>query len=155
MPLRAIGTIFSSMLMGLGRPDINLLYVSIALVLMSISFLIGVKFGITGLCLAWVVGYFIVFLLTLRYSLPVIRANFFGFIKHNAFIPAVSVITMLVVYIIKSLLSSHFNTLLIIILQSVIGALTFISITWFYKKDLIDEIILLFPSKLNFSKKSR
>lgn len=63
IPIRSIGTLIAPVLNGIGRSDVNFYNNIIAFVVMPPLFLLGTRWGIVGLCWAWVCGYFFVFLI--------------------------------------------------------------------------------------------
>lgn len=73
IPLRIASTLLPPMLQGFGRVEISFMNVVRSTVVMAISFLIGSKWGIVGVSLAWVTAWPAVFMLNLRHSLPVIK----------------------------------------------------------------------------------
>lgn len=82
MPFRALGTLVSPMLFGIGRVDVNLYYVAIASVIMPICFFIGAHYGVSGICLGWVVGYMLVFFVTLKLSLGLLSLSILKFLSN-------------------------------------------------------------------------
>jgi O-antigen/teichoic acid export membrane protein len=63
-PLRTVAAILPPALYAVGRPGVNLANVLIALVLMSVAFLLGVQNGVVGLATAWAIAYPLVFLIS-------------------------------------------------------------------------------------------
>ncbi len=61
MPLRFIDTIFGPVVSGRGRPDVIMWNMVAAIVIMPAAFLLGARWGIIGLCMAWVIAYPILF----------------------------------------------------------------------------------------------
>ena len=72
VPLRLLGTILPSALYAIGRAEVSVFNNVLACVVMPVSFLIGTRWGLQGVCLAWVITYPFYFLLTLLKALPVI-----------------------------------------------------------------------------------
>lgn len=71
MPLRMIGQLMPPTLQGVGKANLAAGNQLLACCAMVLAFLLGVRFGIVGLSVAWVVGYPIVLALQLRTWLPV------------------------------------------------------------------------------------
>jgi len=63
-PLRTVAAILPPALYAVGRPGTNLGNVIIALAIMSVAFLLGVRRGVNGLALAWGIAYPLVFLIS-------------------------------------------------------------------------------------------
>lgn len=64
LPLKAVGAMLPPALFGIGRPQINIANMGFALVFHSVAVFIGVRYGLIGLCLAWVFGYPVIFAIT-------------------------------------------------------------------------------------------
>ncbi len=69
MPLRTINTFVPNAIQGLGRFDVALKNVLLSLVILVVAFMVGIQWGLTGLCLAWLVGLPIASLVTMRTSM--------------------------------------------------------------------------------------
>lgn len=72
MPLRMLTGLLPPVLMGVGRPEVNVSNLFIGCLIMPISLLIGMQWGLLGACLSWVVVYPFYFLMVLKRSLPVL-----------------------------------------------------------------------------------
>jgi len=72
-PFRVLNNIMMRALAGIGLPRVNVENLSIACVIMPISFLIGVQWGITGVSISWIVGYSIWYLIMLHRVLPKLK----------------------------------------------------------------------------------
>jgi O-antigen/teichoic acid export membrane protein len=73
MPLRMISNFLPSALDGIGRPDISLRNLAIALLIMPTAFLVGINWGLLGLCLAWLLAFPVVFISNISRSLPALN----------------------------------------------------------------------------------
>ncbi len=62
IPIRMISGLMSPVTMGLGRPDIDFFNLLFASVVMPVGIIIGIHWGLLGVCLAWVILYPLVFL---------------------------------------------------------------------------------------------
>lgn len=71
-PLKALTPVLAPAVFAIGRPGVNLVNMILSSVMMTLAFLGGVPFGVTGVCLAWVVVYPVVFGLTTHRSLRVL-----------------------------------------------------------------------------------
>ena len=76
LPLRQLNTINTPALMGVGRPDVNVVNLLFACAIMPLAFLVGARWGLIGVCLAWVIVYPAYFLIMLARSLPVLGVRF-------------------------------------------------------------------------------
>jgi O-antigen/teichoic acid export membrane protein len=71
MPMRMVSNLFPAMVYGRGRPGVEMGNTMFGLVVMTVAVLIGVHWGLLGLCLAWLIGFPIVFGFQLRRSAAV------------------------------------------------------------------------------------
>lgn len=146
MPFRALGTLVSPMLFGIGRVDVNLLYVAIASVLMPLLFLAGTWwYGITGLCLAWVFGYMLVFFITLKLSLRLLDLSVLNYLS-NIFVALLATSAMvLVIFGSKYLLSFFLPLPLITCILIIIGVSSYCFFVFLLKSALFYEVLSLIP----------
>ena len=56
LPLQMLGIVITPALLGIGRPDIGLGNVAIGCIIMPVSFLIGIQWGLVGVSVAWLVA---------------------------------------------------------------------------------------------------
>jgi O-antigen/teichoic acid export membrane protein len=61
MPMRMISNLFPAMVYGRGRPGVEMGNTLFGLFVMPVAILIGVHWGLLGLCLAWLIGFPLVF----------------------------------------------------------------------------------------------
>ena len=66
MPLTAIAPVLPPAVFATGRPMVNLVNMVFSFAAMAIAFLIAVRYGVVAVCLAWVVVYPLVFLVTTK-----------------------------------------------------------------------------------------
>ncbi len=69
LPLRTISVLISPPLFAIGKPEVNLVNKCITLACMFVAFLVGVQYGLIGMCLAWVIAFPIVFAVTTWWAL--------------------------------------------------------------------------------------
>ncbi len=86
IPLRAIANMNTPLLHAVGRPDVTLWNALVTLALLVPAFLIGLRWGVTGLCLAWVVVYPVVFVIVSGSVLRVLNLGWRRFA--DALVPA-------------------------------------------------------------------
>lgn len=73
MPLRMISNFLPSVTDAVGKPKISVRNLLFASVIMPTAFLIGSQWGVTGLCIAWLLGFPLVFLSNVLRVLPSIN----------------------------------------------------------------------------------
>jgi O-antigen/teichoic acid export membrane protein len=62
MPIRMASNLLPPALQGVGRPDVSVQNLLIALIVMPIAFAIGTRWGLEGVCLAWLFAFPLVWL---------------------------------------------------------------------------------------------
>jgi O-antigen/teichoic acid export membrane protein len=72
LPLKALGPVLASTVNAIGKANVNLVNTALTGALMTAAFLAGVREGITGVCLAWVIAYPVAFLFTCAHNLKVL-----------------------------------------------------------------------------------
>jgi len=126
MPFRAINNLFSPVLNGLGRPDVGFTNVGIAAVVMPVGFFIGVRWGILGICSAWLIGYAPVFLIMSSRALKVIGLPFKDFWS-SIMIPLVCAILMIgSVFVLDHFSGRYLSHIIQLILYSLVGVCVYL-----------------------------
>jgi O-antigen/teichoic acid export membrane protein len=72
MPVHMLAPFMNTAAEGIGRPDISLKQVLLASLIMPLAFLIGSRWGLTGIAVAWVAAFPLVFVGAMLLFLPVI-----------------------------------------------------------------------------------
>jgi O-antigen/teichoic acid export membrane protein len=80
-PLRMISSLGSPALFGIGRPDVSLVNLVIATIVMPTSFVIGLRGGLVGVSVAWLIAYPIVFIVFHLRSLRVLQVRYADFVR--------------------------------------------------------------------------
>jgi O-antigen/teichoic acid export membrane protein len=75
MPLRMIANFVPNAIQGVGRSDIVLQTVAFATVVAPLCFLVGVRWGLLGLSLAWLAAVPLIFLFSMGRGLPAVGLN--------------------------------------------------------------------------------
>ena len=113
---------------------------------MPLSFLIGCKYaGVIGLCLGWVVGYTIVFFITLKLSLPLIDLSILNFLSQIAVAFSASCGMTAVLFGIKYLLHSFLPMSLTSCILIIIGIMSYPALVFRIKKEAFHEVWSLIP----------
>ena len=92
IPMRQLNVLNTPALLGIGRPDINVVNLIFALLIMPAAFLLGSRWGLHGVAIAWVLAYPVYFVIMLYRSLPVLgvsAARYFSSIWPQALAAAV------------------------------------------------------------------
>lgn len=81
MPFRAVGTLFAPVLQGTGNPKVHFLNLAIMNAVLVPFFIVGIRWGITGLCLSWIFGFSVAFVVMSVRSLKAIGLSAAEFIS--------------------------------------------------------------------------
>lgn len=73
LPFRALGLLFAPALFGTGRPRVAVENNAITLGCVAVALIVGVQWGVVGLCVGWLVGYVPVFCATAYRSLAALE----------------------------------------------------------------------------------
>lgn len=85
LPFKIIAALFPPALFGVGRPEVNVRNMAISMVAMTLAMLMGVQFGVIGLCLAWLIAYPLVFVVIVRNALTALEVGLRDFLGSVAF----------------------------------------------------------------------
>lgn len=80
LPLRVVRSVLPPPVAAMGFPGVNLINMAITAIVMASAFVVGAWNGITGVCIAWLVAYPVVFAITTFRSLRVLK------LKPNAYL---------------------------------------------------------------------
>lgn len=145
-PLRMVGHGSGSVLAAIGKPHIDTLNPLIALVIMPPAFFIGTYYGgLFGASLAWVIGYPILVLARIPFSLPPLgltTGKYFGAMVGPAAGGAVMYLTVNIsrVLIAKTSLGSVSGMVLLI----AVGALVYPAFMWlFWRRNVLEVFDLV------------
>jgi len=75
MPMMTLQVLYSPACDAIGRPGVGVVNGAIGATLLTVSFLLGVRGGVTGLATAWVVTYPLYLVISSRRALPVIGVS--------------------------------------------------------------------------------
>ena len=89
MPLLMVSNVLHTAVNGLGQVRISATTLVIACVLMPLAFVIGTRFGLRGVCFAWLIAYPVVFLTLLWLALPIVGVRWTEFFMAMA-LPALA-----------------------------------------------------------------
>ena len=141
MALRMLN-ITDPVLNALGRPDAGAKVFAIGCIVMPAAFLIGIKWGLIGVCYAWLIAYPIHFLITMRISLPIIGLTLTRYIQQFIY-PAVMATVMYVAVIMAKYAMAPYISNPIFELAALIsiGALTYSVLIFLFYRSAVDELI--------------
>jgi O-antigen/teichoic acid export membrane protein len=146
MPIRMIGHGSGSVLTAIGKPHIGTLNVVFALVIMVPAFFIGIHYGgLVGVALAWVIGYPILVVVRLRFSLPPLglkSRNYFGAIAGPALGGAIMYLAVMLTR--KAIAMTSLRPIFVMGVLVAVGVLVYPTFMWFFQRRNCLEVIDLF-----------
>lgn len=141
LPLRMLQSIVPSALMGLGRPDINVKNQSIACVMMPLGIIVGLNWGLTGVCLAWVFVYPMYFVIMLFRSLPTLGVTFVEYLNSMRDALFCSALMFGAVVAMRVFLEMYSITIILqMIILVITGALVYLLATLLVQRQVIQEV---------------
>ena len=153
IPLKSLSPIIHTTINAVGKPVINLTNNLITTVIMILGFFIGVRYGLHGVCIAWIIAYPISFIITSRRALHFLGMTLKNYL-YEAFFPMItSSIMFFCIVILKMGLYdfSPLSTLIICVMFGVIFCAMSIVIfqkdEYFKIKIFISETINLYVRK--------
>ncbi|MFH1701750.1 MAG: lipopolysaccharide biosynthesis protein [Candidatus Zixiibacteriota bacterium] len=145
IPLRALNVSLTPAINGIGRPDINAKTLFVACIIMPASFLIGIKWGLTGVSMAWIIAYSIWFIYMLSQVLPAAGLNIKNYLSILSAPFLWGGIMYGGVYLAKFLLGpTQMNLFLQLILLIIIGGAIYILGTFVFCREVWREVISVF-----------
>ena len=141
MALRMLN-ITDPVLNALGRPDAGAKVFAIGCIVMPVAFLIGIRWGLVGVCYAWLIAYPIHFYITMRISLPIIGLKLSRYIRQFIY-PAIFAALMYAAVILAKQPIAQFitNPIVELIALISIGALSYAVLIFLFYRPAIDELI--------------
>ena len=139
MPFMTLQVLFSPACDASGRPGVSVRNGAVGALILGIAYLVGVQWGVTGLCWAWIAGYPLYTLLSARRSLPVIglsAAQLLDAISPSAIAAvAMAIIVTLADHILPPL--APVSRLAILVLM---GMASYAGWLWLFARPVIDEL---------------
>jgi hypothetical protein len=147
IPLISISPIFPSALNAVGRQGIVFSNSIIESSIMVIVILIGVRFGLLGICITWIIFYPIAFLIISQRSLHALGSELKDLFRVFYFPVVSSIMVCLSVLSIKRMLIESVNSAFMLVISVVIGLIVYSVIVFIFKRDSIIKIRSLFLNK--------
>ena len=127
MPLRMVSNLFPPLLQGVGRPDISLGNLIFASLFMPIGFLIGTKWGLVGVSLAWIITFPLVLLIMLHRTLPLVNLHIKDIFQAMAWPLFGSILMYCVVILIRFLIEGVAGVIVTILILIISGVFVYVS----------------------------
>ncbi len=142
MPLRASEELFSPALKATGKAGVLLANTTIIFFVMLVAILVGVRYGIEGLAMAWVCGFPIAFLLIVNRILRVLDISFIDYMRAIRAPFIIGLIMYGSVEFVEVILSG-FSPLVVLLVSIIVGAMVYVFTSWIFNKSTFQEVIQL------------
>jgi O-antigen/teichoic acid export membrane protein len=143
MPLRMASNVLPPALQGSGRPDVSVLNLLLALVVMPLAFLAGARWGLLGVCWSWVLAFPPVYLMMLLRSRHVLGVGV-GEVLRTMALPALASAVMFgAVSLLRHLLGESLEPAIRLPLLIAAGAACYGALVWFAGRALLLEALAL------------
>lgn len=109
MPLKALSVILPPAVQAIGKPKVNLINMIISFISIAFALLIGIKAGILGVCIAWIVAYSFVFLIISIRCLRVLDLPFMDYVAEFKYPCCVSVLMLISILLIEKVIMGMFQ----------------------------------------------
>ncbi|MFW9780567.1 MAG: MOP flippase family protein [Candidatus Heimdallarchaeota archaeon] len=135
---KSLEVLITPLLYGKGESRIVFRYSLISAIVLTLSFLVGVKFGISGVAFSWLVAYPPLLLYILLLGLKEIGISLIDYIK--SVIPAVSGTVFMAAVVVVSQVIRVDNPLLGMVISIVIGITSYVSFLWITNREISEEL---------------
>jgi O-antigen/teichoic acid export membrane protein len=141
---KSINSIIAPILISKGRTDLNFKYNLISAILLPVSFLLGVQFGLKGIAIAWIVSYPLLTVYLLEIGLNEIGLTFGEYMK--SLLPAFKATIFMMGIILFFQLLKYDNKTVMLIGSISAGVLSYIMFFAAMQKDTLVEAKEIFIS---------
>lgn len=140
IPLRMIIAILATSTMALGRADVNFRNTLTGTVIMPVCFLVGVQWGPEGLAASWLVAVPLVFLLNFPRTAMVTGISALDLLRVYAKPLAATACMSAAVYLLRQALLGQVNSLAILLMMIVTGAIVYAICLFAFDKNIRAKI---------------
>ncbi len=146
--LQSIGSTVGSIYQAKGRTDLMFGWGIFSSVIVVAGFSIGLKWGITGVALSYLVSTFLLFVPSLVIPFHLIDLNFSVFIKSLKFPFFNSLVMLSILFFARHFVIENLPYHLDLIISTFFGVIVYLSASWITnKQQLINLYALIFPGK--------
>lgn len=134
LPLRTLSPLLPPAVFAIGRPSVTLVNTLIASTTMVIAFLVGVRSGVVGVCIAWLVAYPVVVGVTTFRSLRTLGLPMGRYISEIRFPFFTSVLMLVLINVLgKMIVTPH--PLFLLMLFALFGIVFYLGLTFILKRE--------------------
>jgi teichuronic acid exporter len=138
LPFKALSPILASTVNAIGEVKVNLINTALTVVVMVIAFLIGVRHGIIGVCLAWIIAYPAAFLITCLHNLKALGLTIKQYFSEIVFPLSASFVMASSIFLLKNVV--HYSSLYSLVILISLGVVCYLAMTFMFKKDEFVEM---------------
>jgi O-antigen/teichoic acid export membrane protein len=143
LPMKAVASVLPPALYGTGQPMVSVVNLVISLALMLVALLLGVPYGLVGLCLAWVFAYPVIFTITTTRTARAVGASPREVFAACGFPLGAGLLMAAVTFVVAGVLPSAWPPGLRLPIEVATGVAVYSVTTWMIKRSLIDEALAL------------
>ena len=144
MPLRFVSVLFPPIITGTGHPQVITKNMITAVIIMPLAFLFGSKWGVVGLCYAWLLAFPILFLIMTQRVLKILLLPWRKFLD-TFFAPLISSSVMFIgIKALKWYIGDSLSDVLIIIMLIIAGMILYLSTLLLINRSILTEVKLFF-----------
>ncbi len=141
MPLRTISIFLANPIAGLGRFDVGLANVVLASLVMVTAFVVGVQWGLLGLCFAWLIGTPVVFLANMQQNMRVLKVPLRSLLVSMARPTAAASMMYGIVEICRATVFTQVTDLTRLIILILVGAIAYGVLTLILNRQGLLEVL--------------
>ena len=134
LPLQIFNPNLSRAVLAIGKPTVNLINMAIISSVMTVAFLIGIQYGIIGICLAWVITYPVVFFITCLHCLHALNIPLINFLSEIKIPLLVSSLMLFLIITAKNTITV-IDPITFLVLSAIFGFIFYFGIIFIVKKE--------------------
>jgi teichuronic acid exporter len=143
MPIRMASNLLPPALQGVGRPDVSVQNLLIALIVMPIAFAVGTRGGIIGVCIAWLVTFPLVWITMLARSRAALGVSVAEMLR-PLLVPGACALAMFVAVSATRAASTVLEPqILQLAFLSAVGAAVFLGAMWMVARPRLLDVVAL------------
>jgi teichuronic acid exporter len=144
VPLRNLNTLNTPALLAIGRPEVNVVNLSVALAVMPAAFLFASGWGLVGVASVWVLVYPLYLLFVLMRSLPILGVSWRMYLTSVWPAAAAAAIMFGVVEVARqALLFAEVHAVVVLAVSVMLGGCVYIGAIWMLRRDVVREVLQL------------
>ena len=147
MPFKGIGALYSPALTAIGKPQVSFWNVVIGAVLMPLAFLLGVRWGIIGICVTWCFGYPILLIIISYRSLKHLGLSIKEFFSGIMASFTGSMVMFVAVAAMRNSMLSEMSPIPKGSITIISGIGIYVMLTLLYNRETVYEVVELFSRK--------